>query len=325
MKELLDHLNAYEDQIGATTDAIIHKAMQEWLEFVEALQQYNIEAIISEAGDAISNILSAHHRTNENQNYQIEEIASQTTPLEFAINLGKWNDSLQKYRNIYSRTSVSSEELTAITQKNISQILWLVKEYTNQELTINDVLAQQSTKFEQRLDTYTNNINISDFIEDIPDFPKKGILFKDISPLLKNNKARSYVVQQLALKAKDADIIAGLDARWFIFGSMVAQYLQKPFVMIRKKGKLPGNVIEENYTLEYGNNIQEIQTKSVEPNQKVAIIDDLLATGGTAASAARLVEKLWGIVQWCHFVVELEDLQGKEKIKNYPISSLVSY
>jgi adenine phosphoribosyltransferase len=325
MKELLDHLNAYEDQIGATTDAIIHKAMQEWLEFVEALQQYNIEAIISEAGDAISNILSAHHRTNENQNYQIEEIASQTTPLEFAINLGKWNDSLQKYRNIYSRTSVSSEELTAITQKNISQILWLVKEYTNQELTINDVLAQQSTKFEQRLDTYTTNINISDFIEDISDFPKKGILFKDISPLLKNNKARSYVVQQLALKAKDADIIAGLDARWFIFGSMVAQYLQKPFVMIRKKGKLPGNVIEENYTLEYGNNIQEIQTKSVEPNQKVAIIDDLLATGGTAASAARLVEKLWGIVQWCHFVVELEDLQGKEKIKNYPISSLVSY
>ncbi len=325
MKELIKQINHYEDSIWATQDAIIHKAMQEWLEFVEALNQNNIEAIISEAGDAISNILSAHQRINQNQAYSIQETKEKSSPLEFAINLGKRNDSLQQYRNIYTRKEISSEKLTTITQKNISQILGLLEEYTNQEISINDVLTNQIEKFKNRIDSYKNNINISDFIEDVPNFPKPGILFKDISKLLKNEKARNHVVQQLALQAKDADIIAGLDARGFIFGSMVAQYLEKPFVMIRKKWKLPGEVIEENYTLEYGNNIQEIQTKSVSVNQKVAIIDDLLATGGTATSAAKLIEKLWGIIQWCHFVVELSELQGKEKLQEYPISNLISY
>ncbi len=170
------------------------------------------------------------------------------------------------------------------------------------------------------------NIDINNYIDTVMNFPKPWIAFKDISPILASPDVLSYVVDTLIENiGNNVDIIVGLDARWFIFWSLVAYKLQKPFVMIRKKGKLPWEVIEESYELEYGTNTQVIQMNSIEKWQKVAVVDDLLATWGTASCACNLIEKLWWVVQWCHFVVVLEDLNGSDKLNHYNITKLISY
>ncbi|MCP4522886.1 MAG: adenine phosphoribosyltransferase [Candidatus Gracilibacteria bacterium] len=173
-------------------------------------------------------------------------------------------------------------------------------------------------------------MNIKNFIKNIPNFPKPGILFKDISPMLASPEAMRYVTFELAEKCKDADIITGLDARGFLFGIMVAELLEKPFVMIRKKGKLPGKTYEKNYGLEYGNDTIEIQSDSIKSGQKVAIIDDLLATGGTMMAAIELIEKSGGKLNNISFVISLDDeelssLPNREKLKNYEYSSIIQY
>lgn len=170
-----------------------------------------------------------------------------------------------------------------------------------------------------------NSVVIKDYIVDIPDFPKPWIIFKDISPLLLHPEVFSSVVDTLAEKIGDTDVIVGLDARGFIFWSTVAYKLQKPFVMIRKKWKLPGKVMEDSYDLEYGDNIQVLQQGVIHPGQKVAIVDDVLATGGTMRSACHLIETSWGIVQWCYFLMILDFLDGQKKLEQYPISWLVHY
>lgn len=169
-------------------------------------------------------------------------------------------------------------------------------------------------------------MNIDNYIDTIENFPKQWISFKDISPILMNATALSYVVDCLSANIdKNVDVIVGLDARWFIFWSLVAYKLQKPFVMVRKKWKLPWDIIEETYELEYGSNTQIIQVNSIKKWQKVAIIDDLLATWWTALCACNLVEKLWWIIQWLHFVVVLESLCGTERLNKYKITKIVSY
>lgn len=168
-------------------------------------------------------------------------------------------------------------------------------------------------------------IDINNYIDTVMDFPKPWIAFKDISPILWNPDVLSYVVDRMAENINtDIDIIVGLDARWFIFWSLVASKLNKPFVMIRKKGKLPGEVIEETYELEYWTNTQVIQLNSIKKWQKVAIVDDLLATWWTAVCACTLIERLWWTVQWCYFVVELKDLSGIDELRNYTVKSLTS-
>ena len=166
-------------------------------------------------------------------------------------------------------------------------------------------------------------MNLKAYIKDVPDFPTQGILFKDISPLLANGKALRYVVEQMAQYAQDADVIVGPDARGFLFGTPVAAFLQKPFVMVRKEKKLPGEVIQKAYEFEYGINILEMQKGRIFPGQKVVIIDDILATGGTTKAIIDLVESQGAQVLRVIFLLELLELKGASKYTKTEIVSII--
>lgn len=167
-------------------------------------------------------------------------------------------------------------------------------------------------------------MNIEKHIRDIKDFPKPGIIFKDISPLLADAKAMNYTVEKMAEYCKNVDVIVGPDARGFLFGTPVANSLKKPFVMIRKANKLPGEVETVNYDLEYGSNTLEIQKGLIRPGDTVAIIDDVLATGGTIDAMIKLIESQGGIVKKIVLLIELEFLNGRNSFdKSIEITSLV--
>lgn len=169
--------------------------------------------------------------------------------------------------------------------------------------------------------------DLKGFIRDIPDFPKKGIIFKDITPLLNNSDALQFVVHELSgrLEDKTPDQIVGIESRGFIFSPLVAYKLRAGFVPVRKPGKLPYKTLQMAYQLEYGENQLEIHEDAILQGAKVAIVDDLLATGGTAEAAIRLVEKLGGKVVAAAFVVELSFLKGRQKLAGYPVFSLIQY
>ncbi len=164
-------------------------------------------------------------------------------------------------------------------------------------------------------------------IRNVPDFPKEGIMFKDIAPVLQSSAALSEAVSLLAddARKKGADVIVGIESRGFIFGVPVALELSLPFAMARKLGKLPYDRISEEYALEYGTNTVEMHTDSINPGQKAYVVDDLLATGGTAAATARLVERLGGSVCAMGFLVELSFLGGRENLLGYPLTALIEY
>ncbi len=164
-------------------------------------------------------------------------------------------------------------------------------------------------------------------VRDVPDFPKPGILFKDITPIVQDGSALKEVVQSMASWAKDKkiDVVMGIEARGFIFGVPVALELGVGFVPLRKLGKLPYNRITEEYALEYGTNTVEMHTDSIRKGQRVLIVDDLLATGGTAAAAARLVERVGGTVVGLCFVIELNFLEGRKVLSQYDVQSLINY
>ncbi|XP_067465328.1 adenine phosphoribosyltransferase [Thunnus thynnus] len=166
-------------------------------------------------------------------------------------------------------------------------------------------------------------------IRDFPDFPKKGILFKDICPLLKNPKALTAVIdlfeEHVRKNYPEVELIVGLDARGFLFGPLLAQRLGIGFVLVRKKGKLPGTTVSVAYDLEYGKAEAEIQEDAVAPGQKVLLIDDLLATGGTLFAACELMKKLQAEVLGCMVVIELQELNGIDKLKPQSVFSLVKY
>lgn len=170
-------------------------------------------------------------------------------------------------------------------------------------------------------------MNYKDFIRDIPDFPKEGILFKDITPLIKDGPTLKSAVQEMAAQfmGQGIEIIAGPEARGFLIGMPLAYEVGLGFVPVRKKGKLPAETIQEKYQLEYGDDILEMHRDAVSTGQKVLIVDDLLATGGTALTTARLVEKLGGVVAGFCFMVELTDLNGRDVLKNYKVFSLIKY
>jgi len=161
----------------------------------------------------------------------------------------------------------------------------------------------------------------------VMDFPKEGIDFIDITPVLQDRDAFQYAMQQLinTVKDREFDLIVGPESRGFIFGAPMAYALKKGFVPIRKKGKLPYKTIQVEYELEYGTDILEIHEDAVKPGQKVIIVDDLLATGGTTASNIKLVEQLGGIVTDIVYLVELEFLKGRERLQGYQVHSIVKF
>lgn len=164
-------------------------------------------------------------------------------------------------------------------------------------------------------------------IRDIPDFPKPGIIFKDITPLVKDPAALRLAVHQLLhpFLGRDITAVAGMEARGFIFGSLVAWELGVPFVPLRKPGKLPYDVQSISYDLEYGSAELEVHIDAVGNGDKVLLIDDLLATGGTAKASCELIEKLGAKVEACAFVVELDFLEARKLLQNYEVHSLIHY
>ena len=164
-------------------------------------------------------------------------------------------------------------------------------------------------------------------VRDIPNFPEPGIIFKDITPVLKHPQALKEVVDLMTeyARALKPDVIAGIESRGFVFGLPIAINLGLGFVPIRKLGKLPGEKISEEYALEYGTNTVEIHTDAVEPGQRVVVVDDLLATGGTARAAARLIERLGGTVAGFVFLIELTFLGGRKHLRGYDVFSLIEY
>ena len=170
-------------------------------------------------------------------------------------------------------------------------------------------------------------IQLKDYIRDVPDFPKKGILFKDITPLLSNAKARRECLHILAnsLKGQRIDKVVGAESRGFLFGILLAQELNADFVPIRKPNKLPYQTLSASYELEYGSDHLEIHTDAIQKGDKVLIHDDVLATGGTAKAMCELIEKLGGEIVQFNFLMELSFLNGRDKIKDYPIFSAVTY
>lgn len=171
-------------------------------------------------------------------------------------------------------------------------------------------------------------MNLKSEIRVIKDFPKEGISFKDITTLTKNGPAFKYAVQKMAdnLRDRDVDYIAAPEARGFIFGAAVAYELGVGLIQIRKPGKLPGKVKEISYDLEYGSNTLEVHVDAIEKNKRVAIVDDLLATGGTINAAIKMLEEYFDAeIVGAEFLIELEDLKGREKLSKYRINSLVQY
>lgn len=168
-------------------------------------------------------------------------------------------------------------------------------------------------------------IDIASIVRDVPDFPVPGIIFKDITPLMANPEAMTQIVDDMLEPfANDGlDVICGVEARGFVFGSLIAQKLNLPFVPVRKAGKLPGETISQSYDLEYGQATLEMQTGSITPGQKVLMVDDLLATGGTVEAACQLVEKMGGEIVGCPFVIELTFLPGRKTLEKYKVHALM--
>ena len=168
---------------------------------------------------------------------------------------------------------------------------------------------------------------VEDYVRTIPDFPKEGIMFRDITTVLSDADGLKLAIDKMEelLADCDFDIIAGAESRGFIFGAALAYNMHKPFVLIRKKGKLPGKTVEKTYDLEYGTATIEIHEDAIEPGQKVVIVDDLIATGGTVEAAAELIEDLGGIVAKMVFLMELRGLNGRERLSKYDVASVISY
>ncbi|GCF06662.1 adenine phosphoribosyltransferase [Dictyobacter arantiisoli] len=170
-------------------------------------------------------------------------------------------------------------------------------------------------------------VRLEDWVRDIPDFPQQGVLFKDITPLLQDARAFRVAMDRLAAHYAGAGIeaVVGVESRGFIFGAPLAYLLNCGFVPVRKFGKLPGETVNVEYALEYGTNVVELHMDAIKPGQRVLIVDDLLATGGTVSASIELVEKLGGHIAGIAFLVELGFLKGRERLKGHDVFALIQY
>ncbi|MBE5963986.1 MAG: adenine phosphoribosyltransferase [Lachnospira sp.] len=168
---------------------------------------------------------------------------------------------------------------------------------------------------------------MEEYIRTIPDFPEEGIMFRDVTSVLQDKDGFKLAIDSLQglVEDVDFDVVVGPESRGFIFGTPIAYNLGKPFVPVRKKGKLPMETISMEYELEYGTAVIEMHKDAIIPGQKVVIVDDLIATGGTIEAIIKLVEKLGGEVVKVIFLIELEGLKGREKLKGYDVASVVAY
>ena len=168
---------------------------------------------------------------------------------------------------------------------------------------------------------------LEDYVRSIPDFPEPGIIFRDITSILQDADGLRLAIDSMQelLKGVDFDVIVGAESRGFVFGAPIAYNLHKPFVLIRKKGKLPCETVSKEYDLEYGSAEIEMHKDSIKPGQKVVLVDDLIATGGTIQAAAELVESLGGQVVKILFLMELKGLKGRERLKKYDVNSVIQY
>lgn len=170
-------------------------------------------------------------------------------------------------------------------------------------------------------------MELKECIRDVPDFPKKGIIFKDITTLLKNPAALKKTIDLMAERysGEHIDQVIGIESRGFIFGTALAYQLGTGFIPVRKPGKLPAQTEKVTYQLEYGTDSLEIHKDAIQPGQKILIVDDLLATGGTASAVAQLVERLHGKVAGLGFIIELTFLNGRDRLKGYDVHTLIQY
>lgn len=168
---------------------------------------------------------------------------------------------------------------------------------------------------------------VEDYVRSIPDFPETGIIFRDITTVIQDPEGFKLAIDGMEafLKDVDFDIIAGAESRGFIFGAPIARDYNKGFVLVRKKGKLPCETISQEYELEYGTAEVEMHTDAIKPGQKVVVIDDLMATGGTVEASIKLIEKLGGEVVKVIFLMELAGLKGREKLAKYDVDSVIIY
>ncbi len=168
---------------------------------------------------------------------------------------------------------------------------------------------------------------IEEYVRSIPDFPEPGIIFRDVTSILQDAEGLRLAIDlmQEKLDGLDFDVVAGTESRGFIFGMPVAYNLHKPFVLVRKKGKLPCETVSKEYALEYGTATIEMHKDSIKPGQRVVLIDDLIATGGTIEAAAQLIEELGGEVVKIVFLMELAGLQGRKKLEKYDVESIICY
>jgi adenine phosphoribosyltransferase len=170
-------------------------------------------------------------------------------------------------------------------------------------------------------------MDLKKYIRDIPDFPQKGVLFRDITTLLKESEPFKYVVDKIVdnYRNRGVDKLASVEARGYIFGGVIAYLLNCGFVAVRKPGKLPAETVRMEYILEYGKNVIEIHKDAIIPGERVLVFDDVLATGGTVQATCKLIEKLGGTIVGCAFIGDLTYLNGREKLEGYEVFSLVEY
>jgi 5'-methylthioadenosine phosphorylase len=230
---------------------------------------------------------------------------------------------------------VTHEEVLKVFSDNVSKVISLITKALPkvQSLSQNKDISQDAhNNYEEEEETLEKtevekSFNLKDTIRTVPNWPKPGIMFRDITTLLQNPIAFDYSIELFAKKYKSYNLtkIAGIDSRGFIFGAALAREMKLPFIVVRKKGKLPFSTVSQEYELEYGTDTIQMHTDSVSPGDKVLIIDDLIATGGTAIAACQLVERLGGIVASVAFVINLPDLHGIDKLNKYDTYSLVEF
>ena len=183
-----------------------------------------------------------------------------------------------------------------------------------------------SARIELNMEEHTMK-KMEDYVRSIPDFPEPGIIFRDVTSVLQDADGLHMAIDEMQKRVEEVepDVIVGLESRGFIFGMPLAYNMHKPFILVRKKGKLPCETIEKTYDLEYGTATIEIHKDAIKPGQKVVIVDDLIATGGTVEAAIQLIEELGGQVVKCIFLMELAGLKGREKLAGYDVDSVICY